>query len=213
MADSPKILIDLHYLPSVHWFANVLRADEVCIENAERFQKQTYRNRCKINTAGGIIDLAVPVKHSNPVKLITEVEIDNSQLWQRIHWRTIKSAYGNSPYFEYYQPYFEKLYSESEVYLFDWNMKVLTLCLKLLKKPCNIVYSEIYLEEGKTELLDLRSKIHPKKAIQEEFDFLKGIYVQVFGSEFASGLSVIDLLFCEGPYASQWLLQESLQNK
>ena len=206
-----QILIDLHYLPSVHWFANILRAEEVIIEDAERFQKQTYRNRCKINTAGGILDLAVPVKHSNPVKLIREVEIDNSQLWQRIHWRTIKSAYGNSPYFEYYQPYFEKLYAEPATYLFDWNIKALTLCLKLLKKPCNIVFSEIYLEEDKTEMPDLRSKIHPKKVIPERFDFIHGNYVQVFGNEFASGLSVIDLLFCEGPYAVNWLLGDSLK--
>ena len=162
-----NLLIDLQYLPCLDYFVQLIHHDIVYLEACENFQKQSYRNRCLILTANKIDVLSVPVLNSNSKIQIREVEIDYTQPWQKVHWRSIQSAYGKAPYFEYFSDYFRKLYDKKPRFLWDLNLEALTVCLKLLSLEKNIQFTTEYNKEADIhvkEVSDKRSFIHPKKS-------------------------------------------------
>src|SRR5690349_5579602 len=95
-------LIELHYLPSVSYFSTLHGYVQIFVEKYEHYEKQTFRNRCSINTTTGRQDLIVPLTGKHGKTLIKDIQIDYTQKWLNNHWRTIQSAYGKAPFFEYY---------------------------------------------------------------------------------------------------------------
>ena len=203
------LLIDLHYLPCIEYFARVLSCNSLVIEAAEHYQKQTYRNRCRVLTAQKVITLSIPVQKSARKTHIREVEIDYSQGWLKDHWRTISSAYGKAPFFPDYAPFFEKILLKRYKYLFDLNIDLLTNCLFLLGLKLNADITSDYRPRGEEGVMDLRDAILPQKekVTAEKVKLLS--YRQVFGNNFASNLSIADLLFCQGP-ASLNIIRQSI---
>jgi hypothetical protein len=194
------------------YFCCVLQAEECIIDVFEHYEKQSYRNRCKILTANKIQILSVPVQHQGK-KPLKDVKIDYHENWVNVHWRSIKAAYGKAPFFEFFADGFQKILYKKSAFLADLNIEILTACLKYLgiKKP--IQYSENYIEmQRQAEYKDMRSQIHPKKMqfIQEFYS--PKPYPQVFGNKFEANLSIIDLLFCEGNN-SLAILSDSFTNK
>ena len=175
----------------------------ICIDIHEHYIKQTFRNRCRIVTAQGTAELTVPVIKPGR-RAAKDVEIDNSQPWQRTHWRAFTSAYARSPFFEYYAPYFEDLYQHKNFdKLTDLTAELLQLCLRLLKADNKPKYTTDYQKDG--DFLDLRNIILPKKPLTE-LPFCQSVaYTQVFGGKFVPNVSILDLLFCEGPQAGSTL--------
>jgi hypothetical protein len=196
------LLTELHYHPGIQFFQQALKADEVLIEAHENYIKQSYRNRCHILTSQGPLALTVPVKGGNSKTLITELEIDYDQKWVNMHWRTIRSAYGNAPYFEFYADYFEAIYNRRPQYLFELNLEFLKLYIKFLKFSKPLRFTSRYDEKYGSEVLDLRSTIHPKKKADS---LTIKPYNQVFGKQFVPDLSILDLLFNQGPEAVHYL--------
>lgn len=194
-----KVLIDLQYLPSVEYFTIFYTYENIEIEICENFIKQSYRNRTHILSSNKISHLSIPVLGGNSKHLINEIEIDNDQRWIDIHWRSIISAYGKAPFFEYYADYFHQVLFERHERLFDLNLKLLTLCLKLLDYNNVIIFSEKYQKTPDGGTLDLRSVIHPKKDFTMNAFYKPYSYIQLFGKEFVPNLSIVDVLFCEGP--------------
>ena len=94
-----KVLIDLQYLPCTRFFSTLLQFDEIVLESHEHYVKQSYRNRCYILGANKVEMLIVPVVDGNKKILVKDIQIDYQQKWPEIHWRTIKAAYGKSPFF------------------------------------------------------------------------------------------------------------------
>jgi len=206
-----KILTELHYLPGIEYFVNLLIAEEIIIEACENFQKQTYRNRCNILGANKIERLVIPVKHNINKILIRDVHIDYTQRWSSVHWRAICSAYGKSPFFDYYVLDFENVFNKKHKFLFDFNLDLLTLCLKILKLNKKINFTTTYQSDDYNGQIDLRDTIKAKgNAINSPY-FKAFPYIQNFGKHFVSGLSIIDLLFCEGNYAID-ILKQSLHS-
>jgi hypothetical protein len=195
-------LIELQYFPPVTYFSILLKHKNVWIEQLENYQKGSYRNRCHIATANGLLRLSVPLeKGKNNQTTIKDVKIHNDTNWQTQHWRAIKSAYGNAPYFEYYAdellPFFEKKYD----YLFDWNLDLLTCVMELFMMPNTLQFTAEYQVNPDKNITDFRDIISPKKANNERFKQIP--YTQLFTEKhgFIPELSILDILFCKGTEA------------
>ena len=200
-----KILIELHYLPSIAYFSAIYSVDEIHIASKGRFEKRTYLNRSTILTANGPLDMSVPVFGANKRIPIQEVKIDYHEKWMNNHWRAIQSAYGKSPFFDFYSEEFKAiLYSEAS-HLFDLNKSLLTMCLKFLQIDKPVFWAESFENMDKPDLIDIRGVIHPRKPISELQWFAPKPYQQIFGSNFVSNLNILDLLFCTGPEALEVL--------
>ncbi len=199
--------IELQYLPSLEYFCAILKNDEIIIEAQEYFEKQSYRNRCRIQTTNKIDTLTVPVLNGNKKVLIKDLKIDYSQGWTRRHWGAIHSAYGKAPFFEFYSEYFKKLLDKKPDFLFDLNLEILTICLKLLRLEKKIIFTEYYQKNIEN---DFRGLIHPKRNHVVNNLYQPLAYRQNFGNEFEPNLSIIDLLFCQGNQSLS-VLKESLK--
>ncbi|HSI90972.1 MAG TPA: WbqC family protein [Adhaeribacter sp.] len=196
------LLSELQYHPPIAWFQQVLKADEVLLEAHENYIKQSYRNRCHVLTSQGVKALTVPVKGGNRKTIITSLEIDYEQNWVNQHWRTIRSAYGNSPFFLFYADHFQAIYDKQPRLLFELNREFLHLYFKFLRITKPLGLTERYEEKYAPAVNDLRNCIHPKKAPD---NLATKPYNQVFGKTFAPGLSILDLLFNQGPEAPHYL--------
>ena len=192
-----SILIEAQYFPNLEYFFNILEHDIVYIEACESFQKQSYRNRCHILSANKVDILSIPVINPGRDVLIKEVKIDYRQKWMNVHWGAIRSAYGKAPFFEYYADFFHDIYLKKHTYLFDLNLEVMTVCLKLLGIDKKIELTTFFDKNPGLEIADFRSVIHPKK-VNNSYIITWVSYPQLFGRYFVPNLSILDLLFCEG---------------
>ncbi|TPE44528.1 WbqC family protein [Pontibacter mangrovi] len=194
----------MQYNPPISYFRHAIRCESILLEAHENYVKQSYRNRCHVLTAHGVQPLSVPVLRGNSkIKIpITEIEIDYSQKWQLVHWRTIQAAYGRAPYFEFYSDYLREVYERQPKFLFELNVELLKLYLKLLKLNKPLQYTEEYQVQPPKSVLDLRNRIHPK-IYPDNLHVIP--YTQVFGKQFVPELSIIDLLFTQGPASVSFL--------
>jgi hypothetical protein len=197
-------LLPMFYLPPVEFFTEMKKYEpNVLIEKHEHFPKQTYRNRAHVYSPDGVLVLVVPVEKGSKVhKPVKDVKISNDFNWQRLHWLSIQACYRRSAYFEYYEDEFADFYTKKFEFLFDYNERLLRLILKLLKWPAELKFTETY-EGDYTNLTDFRSTMHPKK----ESVFNQKAYFQVFEDRngFIKNLSIIDLLFNQGPHSINYL--------
>jgi hypothetical protein len=183
------------YLPSVEYFAHLLHGN-CTIDLGEHFVKRSERNRCLILTANGTMPLTVPVQRANhPRTPMRDIRIDYSKRWQHQHWISLVSSYRGSPYFDHYEASFAPFYRERHSFLVDYNLALIEMLLGKLDVTTGLCLSESYLDAVPDDL-DLRPR--EKDTVCEV-----GPYVQVFSDRmpFVSGLSVVDLLFAEGPAA------------
>ncbi len=204
-------LLSLHYLPCIEYFACFIKYDKIYIEACENYTKQSYRNRCMIKASQKIDTLSVPICKDSSHIPIKEVRIDYSQAWIKDHWRGIQTAYGKSPFFEHYADLFHDIFHKAPPHLFDLNFELLTLCLDLLQIDAAMSLTVDYQQYPVKEVIDYRKSIHPKNSHLNNDILRPCIYPQVFGSNFAENLSIIDLLFCEGPNARHILNQSTSQ--
>jgi hypothetical protein len=194
----------MFYLPPVEYFVQLnTYKPGILIEREEHFPKQTYRNRANIYSPDGVLTLVVPViKGSKNHTRVKDVKISYDFDWQRLHWLSLQACYRRSAYFEYYEDEFAVFYQKKFVYLFDYNQQLLLFILKALKMKVELDFTESY--EGEyTSLVDLRNVFNPKK----ESNFEQKPYFQVFEERkgFLKNLSIVDLLFNQGPQAVNYL--------
>lgn len=205
-----RFAIDLHYLPNLEFFSALAGADELVVFGEDIYQRQSFLNRTQIRLANKVETLSVPIQGRRPKIPMEDVLIDYSQKWQAIHLRGLQSAYGKAPFFEYFFPYFERILSQKPEKLWDLNWDLLTICLKLLQSNVKLVKSKK--ETDSAELKDIRGQIVPKTSFSGRNYYTPAAYGQVFGLDFEPNLSIIDLLFCEGPAAKNIILK-SVKNQ
>ena len=192
-------IIKTEYFPPISTFWAASNSDLVLLEVSENYQKKSTRNRAKILGVNGIEVLSVPLKKGKNNNLsISEVEISYQDNWQNKHLHSIKSAYGNAPYFEFYYDSIEQIINSKHKLLFELNQSLFNFINQSLDLDIEIEKTESYAKEYATSDCDLRSikfndpQIHgynPKK------------YNQVFEEKhgFIEGISILDLLMCKGP--------------
>lgn len=195
------ILLSTAYFAPVNYYSRIVHHSNVFIEQFEHFHKQTYRNRTVILGANGPITLVIPVvKGRGPKILIKDIQIAYDMTWQRNHWQTITSAYNSSPYFEYYiddiQPFFES----KTRYLIDYNQALHETLCELLEIENRSALTKDF-EAIPENTLNFREVISPKNKTQPDPVFTPQEYTQVFTDKFGftPNLSILDLLFNEGP--------------
>lgn len=199
------IAADLHYFPNLEFFAAIDGVDEVVFFPKDLYQRQSYFNRTQIRLANKVETLSVPIQGRRPRIPLDQINISYQQDWKKIHLRGIQSAYGKAPFFEYYFPYFEKVLNEGYKSLWDLNWDLLTICLKLLRSPVKMRVSSEAGFESITK--DIRGQLTPSSHFSDRNIFEAVPYFQLFGSDFESNLSVLDLLFCEGTAAASLIRQ------
>ncbi|MEX2591691.1 MAG: WbqC family protein [Anditalea sp.] len=194
---SEKIVVDLFYLPPVEFFVALQGYDTVLIEKQDNYQKQSYRNRTAVQLVNKVELLSIPVQGGNKKVKYADVKIDDNQRWRNIHLRGIQSAYGKAPFFEYFYPELERLYLIGPNGLYDFNFELLTLCLKFLRLTVKMEETCDY--QQYRGITDLRGVIKAKESFLHRNIYEPYSYMQLFGLNFVPNLSIIDLLFCEGP--------------
>jgi hypothetical protein len=204
---SSKLLLSTAYLPPFEYFVFLCKYKDITIEHHETYPKQSYRNRCLIGSPDGKLALTIPVNKPNGNHTLTkDITISYKENWQSKHWRAIESAYNNSPFFLYFKELFVPFYKKKYKYLIDFNYEQLLVISDILKLCIKIDVSEKY-EKMPAKVIDLRNKIHPKRASLINFDDAN-LYTQVFqdSAGFLSNLSIIDLIFNEGNHSKELLL-------
>ena len=197
-------LLSTTYFGPVQWYQKLYRCSGVWIECHEHFIKQTYRNRCVIATTHGPQTLTVPVIH-DAAAAIRDIRISDHGNWRHLHWNAIRSAYGDSPFFEFYADDLARFFEKKWEFLFDLNEAIIAKMCVLLDIDPYIWYTTYY-EKDADESTDFRNAIRPKSPPPDP-TFTAKPYYQVFAQKngFLENLSIIDLLMNEGNEAVLYL--------
>ena len=211
-----SVLLSSTYFGPVQWYQKLFRYQNVVIEQHDNFIKQTYRNRCVISATQGVQTLSIPVEPSSSPdgkQPMRDVKISSHGNWRHQHWNALVSAYGESPFFEYYEDDIRPFYDKQWIYLLDFNMEITAKMCELLDISPSISLSGEYIPSEKLSSLsanivgaDFRDVIRPKHPIADN-EFSPKPYYQVFAQKhgFQPNHSTLDPLFNEGNEAVLYL--------
>ncbi len=196
-----SLFLPTYFSPIAQYMA-ITNADEIVFEVEDNFQKQTYRNRCYIYGPNGKQLLNIPVKHiSGPKKKKTkDTLVDNTTPWQSQHLKSLQIAYRNSPFFEFYEDDLLPIFTKNYTYLLDLNIDTYLFITDALQISQHYTKTDEYVVSEEKEFRNLANA-------KQELDIKFNRYIQMFDDKhgFQKNLSILDLLFMEGPNAISFL--------
>ncbi len=191
------------YFAPISQYAAIYQAESVTFELEDNYQKQTYRNRCYIYGANGKLALNIPVKHNTTEgrKKTKDTLVENDFPWQQQHYKSLQSAYRSSPFFEFFEEDLLKIFNKKYTFLQDLNIDTHLFVTDALQMEQNFAKTSSY--ELTPNSTDYRDLAIAKKGIEIEMD----TYIQMFDDKhgFIPDLSILDLLFMEGPNTISFL--------
>ncbi|MDP1843538.1 MAG: WbqC family protein [Sediminibacterium sp.] len=203
------LLIENQYFGTVNYYKMLFQYTYTNIEQCEFYQKLSFRNRCMVPGANGVIQLSVPLENGrNQRSLIKEVKIAYKDNWVLQHCRSLDACYNRAPFFEFYRDELFELLETRPIFLFDLNLSLMNWVLKKLKANLDIQLTKVYDPNPPIEVFDARNIIVPKN--QDTYsNFIN--YTQVFEDRigFKPNMSILDLLFCVGPNRAFHLLKSN----
>ena len=202
-------LLPIAYFPSVTYFSKLNANPSVGIEFFEHFVKQSYRNRCCIYSPNGKQNLVVPLQQRSERTLTKDIRIAYNDNWAKNHWRSLEAAYRRSAYFEFYEDDIRPLLLDHKhEFLMDLNLEIIHGLLSIFNISCELCPTVSY---DKDVLNDFRDAFSPKKK-HEKQTLQHPIYSQVFDQKHGhiADLSILDLLFNQGPRSLNYLQPETV---
>jgi hypothetical protein len=196
--------------PEIAWWAAIADAPCLLLDKAEHFEKMTAHNRYRIAGANGMIQLSVPLENGrNQRAAMQDIKISNTGKWQVQHWRTITSVYKRAPYFDFYEDSLRPLFEAPFTFLTDFNLASIHWLERQLKLKIEEKQVDVYIKDYPEAVADLR------QGNREAKHYSTGgfpEYYQLFSDRtgFLPNLSILDLLFAEGPYTMQWIKEHRL---
>ena len=193
------------YFGSISEYSKIIKSDSIVFEMEDNFQKHSYRNRCYIYNSNGKQLLNIPVKDKNKGnskrKKTKDLLVDNDALWQKQHLKSLQTAYRTSPFYEFYEDDLLFIFTKKYTFLQDVNIDTYLFMTDALQIPQQYSKTEEYVVE--TNQVDFRALSDVKKQPQKLVDK----YIQMFDDKhgFIPNLSILDLLFMEGPNAISFL--------
>lgn len=202
-----KLLIEYQYFGTVNYYKTLFQYLNIEFEEYENYQKGSFRNRTPVPGANGVINLSVPLQKGRDQKaLFRDIKIDYRENWMVQHIRTLDACYNRAPFYEFYRDSIRDLLNQEETHLMSLDKKLVQWVLKMLKAKPVISSTERYSLKVQEEIVDARNSILPGKDLSIDIPE----YAQVFEDRigFKPNMSILDLLFCQGP-ASAGLLKSS----
>lgn len=221
-------IIQSCYIPWKGYFDIIKYVDEFVLFDDMQYTIRDWRNRNKIKTPNGLMWLTIPIRVKGGYYQKIRETVISDPGWNRRHWKSIVQNYSKAKYFHTYREIFEELYLRSNKrFLSEINYRFLIAICEILGINTKLSWSMDYrLVEGKTErLIDLCKQAGTteyisgptaKGYIDEELFGQEGIslkymdysgypeYNQLF-PPFEHRVSIIDLIFNEGPYAPKYM--------
>jgi len=196
-----QFIVEYQYFGVINYINTLFQFSNIEFEVCESFQKMSFRNRMVLAGSNGLVNLSVPLEKGRDQKqLLKDVRISYSLPWQQQHWRTIESCYNRSPFYEYYRDWLEGFYQRRPVFLLDLNREIMEWLVKQLKLTARFGETAAFEPVYPIDITDYRNRWLPRN-FQKNQPIIR--YRQVFEDRigFQPNLSILDLLFCEGPAA------------
>jgi hypothetical protein len=204
-----KLLIDYQYFGTVNYYKMLFKFKYIEFEEYERYQKGSFRNRTIIAGANGLIPLSVPLQNGRDQRsFFKDIKIAYRENWVLQHTRALDACYMRAPFYEFYRDNLFSILTSQEEYLMDLDRKLIQWVLNMLKANLTISFTTSYQKEQTADFQDGRNQLLPNQAvlIQDQVH-----YAQVFEDRigFQPNMSILDLLFCNGPASASLLIDSN----
>lgn len=184
------------YFGSLPYYATMAQYKRVVIDAGVRYNKRFKSiHRCEIADTRGKLMLTVPV--SKPLTDYTgkwsDMRVSNHGQWWQDHRVSLESAYGRTPFFEFYIDRFMPWLQWRDESIVDFDLGLDAVVRRTLSLPTEVIYTTDDIDPDLID--DYRDGVYPTLPIPP--------YYQVRAAKlgFIPNLSILDLIFNMGTEA------------